>query len=1073
MFIRLILTVLLLATSVQAQTTFKVWTANVQHGEGTDSTTPNYTRQANVFTASGAEVVCMQERTTGDSSWNSPMSGWTEEIYKENDPTQGDGPSIWVKNGITVNDRYQHDLSTNALGWGGVNVDKAAVGVKLTISGKTFYIFNTHLAWSAGADCDGCQTSAIREAQIAELLSWINSIVGSDKNWILVGDMNLSPTMPKISGGFQIDLFTNANLSSVRALGTANSYFTVNWGDRNSDSIIDNSVSSPITHDTREIDYIFTNNFANLFRPTAIDMSDLRATCSTTFVNDGGSFPACPDVRVDQRTDRESDFGVRPSDHNWLMATFTLAPIASFSIPSTAFVGETIVADGCSSIGVNGQNGCSVETFSNASSPVSWNFGDNSGTYSTPKLLKPTHTFQSAGTFNVQLEVKDSAGNSHSISHSITVTDIPTATGDNLRTAVEQGSGAANATHVQSLINTSCANNTVEQEIRVPNTMQITGQLNWCNTYAGDKYITLRPVDLTNLPDQKTRINPAVHAAFMPKISSPGVDLLPLNVPLNSKYLRIIGFEFNKQAGHLYQFIEIGSGPTAYSQLPHHIIIDRCYFKGNVGDSTARAVFVNADTFTFMNSYTLYMKDDGADAQSIAGFAGNGIGIVNNFLDGLGENLLFGGADSGIKFQTTVTSGATPTSAVFASVASLRVGDGMSLVPVGGSRGPWSATIVRSINGNTVTFDQITNQAGTPTAPDTTANAVKYGASPQNIFISRNYLFKSLTFRVSDPLYAGIYAVVKNSFELKHAMNVIFDGNIIENNWGGQGQSGPTILLTPRNQTCYLLTFPHDPVTCPAQTNPWAMVRDTQITNNRIINVNTVVNILGTDNLNPPGTGDDSGPSAFVQYVLIENNLIEKVDPASLSNPVDTGGGELIFMFPGARHITISHNTQHNLSGNRTGSSTNAPIGNISNDVKFMNNIVMHRTYGFIGDGNLANDFVNIFWPDGFITYNVISDDIGGKVANGGTWTTPRTMPNYFPPTEDTDTFIDLAGRNFKLKNTSPYKAGNATPAADGTDIGVNFDVVTTSTANTITGNWGAGASIKKCNWHTNPRCNQ
>jgi hypothetical protein len=46
------------------------------------------------------------------------------------------------------------------------------------------------------------------------------------------------------------------------------------------------------------------------------------------------------------------------------------------------------------------------------------------------------------------------------------------------------------------------------------------------------------------------------------------------------------------------------------------------------------------------------------------------------------------------------------------------------------------------------------------------------------------------------------------------------------------------------------------------------------------------------------------------------------------------------------------------------------------------------------------------------------------------------------------------------LANGSPYKAGGATPAADGTDIGVNFSDVTTATANTISGDWSGGPPI-------------
>jgi hypothetical protein len=42
--------------------------------------------------------------------------------------------------------------------------------------------------------------------------------------------------------------------------------------------------------------------------------------------------------------------------------------------------------------------------------------------------------------------------------------------------------------------------------------------------------------------------------------------------------------------------------------------------------------------------------------------------------------------------------------------------------------------------------------------------------------------------------------IVKNHFELKNAQRILFEGNILENSWGGFSQSGFSILLTPKNQ---------------------------------------------------------------------------------------------------------------------------------------------------------------------------------------------------------------------------------------------------------------------------------
>src|SRR5207237_2615794 len=72
-------------------------------------------------------------------------------------------------------------------------------------------------------------------------------------------------------------------------------------------------------------------------------------------------------------------------------------------------------------------------TFINLSTPCpsgfSWNFGDvNSGTSNTSSLENPTHTFSTAGTFNVTLRVSGPCNAPDSISIPITVFSVSTIT---------------------------------------------------------------------------------------------------------------------------------------------------------------------------------------------------------------------------------------------------------------------------------------------------------------------------------------------------------------------------------------------------------------------------------------------------------------------------------------------------------------------------------------------------------------------------------------------------------------------------------------------------------------------
>ncbi len=82
---------------------------------------------------------------------------------------------------------------------------------------------------------------------------------------------------------------------------------------------------------------------------------------------------------------------------------------------------------------------------------------------------------------------------------------------------------------------------------------------------------------------------------------------------------------------------------------------------------------------------------------------------------------------------------------------------------------------------------------------------------PADIEIRHNYLFKPVNWRPGDPHFLGAANgrpfIVKNLFELKNAQRVLFEGNVLENTWGGFSQTGFAILLTPKNQgrnTCPL-----------------------------------------------------------------------------------------------------------------------------------------------------------------------------------------------------------------------------------------------------------------------------
>lgn len=76
--------------------------------------------------------------------------------------------------------------------------------------------------------------------------------------------------------------------------------------------------------------------------------------------------------------------------------------------------------------------------------------------------------------------------------------------------------------------------------------------------------------------------------------------------------------------------------------------------------------------------------------------------------------------------------------------------------------------------------------------------------TPADIEILGNHFWKPWQWMPGNQNFVGARNgrpfIVKNHLELKNAMRVLVDSNLMENNWGGFSQTGYGILLTPRNQ---------------------------------------------------------------------------------------------------------------------------------------------------------------------------------------------------------------------------------------------------------------------------------
>jgi hypothetical protein len=106
-------------------------------------------------------------------------------------------------------------------------------------------------------------------------------------------------------------------------------------------------------------------------------------------------------------------------------------------------------------------------------------------------------------------------------------------------------------------------------------------------------------------------------------------------------------------------------------------------------------------------------------------------------------------------------------------------------------------------------------------------------ATPTDIEIRNNHFFKPLIWKPGEPGFVGGTSgrpfIVKNLFELKNAQRVLFEGNLLENSWGGFSQNGYAILLSPKSQENR----------CPV-----CLVTDVTIRYNRISNVGAVFSLI-------------------------------------------------------------------------------------------------------------------------------------------------------------------------------------------------------------------------------------
>lgn len=309
--------------------------------------------------------------------------------------------------------------------------------------------------------------------------------------------------------------------------------------------------------------------------------------------------------------------------------------------------------------------------------------------------------------------------------------------------------------------------------------------------------------------------------------------------------------------------------------------------------------------------------------------------------------------------------------------------------------------------------------------------------TPADIQIAGNHFFKPLTWMKGQPGFVGgvdtankcnnggqCPFIVKNHFELKNAQRVLFEGNIMENVWGGYSQVGFVILLTPKNQAG---------AACPA-----CMVQDVTIRYSRLSHSGSGIALANA-------TADNGALAAYGQRYSIHDITIDDVSATKYNG---TGGMFQIwnaFPAPGVlnsisiNHVTVFPDTRTIALANEV----TAPMTGL-----WITNSIVGPNGGWIFNaGNTAScaygkttylAMLSSCWPGG---YTFASNALVGTTATK--WPTG----NMFPATTTVVDFVNFNGGNggdYHLAPGSPYKSAGS----DGKDLGADIDAINTATQN-------------------------
>lgn len=540
---------------------------------------------------------------------------------------------------------------------------------------------------------------------------------------------------------------------------------------------------------------------------------------------------------------------------------------------------------------------------------------------------------------------------------------------------------------------------------------------------SGTAPIVVRTAPSSALPPAGQRIRPQ-HVSALARLRSPNTMSVLRTAP-GAHHWELRYLEFAGNQGGYGDILQLGDGSSAQnslSRVPYNLVLSHLLIHGDPEIGQKRCIALNAAQVSIRDSHIAECKGVAMDTQAIAGWNGPGPFVIeNNYVEGAGENVMFGGSDPAI--PNLVPDGivirhnhfsrpiawrdaivATPHSVSASAGGGGSLGAGTYGYRIVARRAVTQGAIARSAASAQAS---VTVGAGGAVhlswqaVPEATDYRV-YGRTPGGQ--SMYWTVTTTTFTDAGvlgsagavPTDGGSVWSVKNLLELKNARNVTIEENIFDNHWQ-EAQAGYAIVFTPRNSggTC-----------------TWCVVEHVRFESNVVRRVPAGINLLGYDVA--------SRPTRQSNDFVIRNNLFYDIGETF------AGNGWVFLIGNEPRDIVIDHNTI-----SHGGTSVIYLYGGTSSNpreiygVRITNNAARHRTYGINGDFfPYGSGVISRFLPGAVVIGNYLAGGDAARYPAGNRFSGPFEAE-----------FVDAANGDFRLSPSSQLR----NTATDGADIGADI----------------------------------